>query len=179
MLNITVPKIELFDDLTSTFSSVGPFKLQLEHSLVSISKWESITHKAFLGKQEKTNAEMIEYIKCMNISQNINSDTYTYLTPINLNEIKNYINAPMSATKLPQQKTSSNRDTITSELIYYWMVSLNIPFECQKWHLSRLLALIQVCNIKNTPPKKRSSREILAQNKAINDARRAQLKTTG
>lgn len=180
MLQITIPAMEMFDETTNEFVRMKEQTLQLEHSLVSLSKWESKWCKAFLSKHAKTYEETIDYIKCMTIAQNVPNEVYSRLTRENIEEINRYIEAPMSATHFfDDNKGKVNGETITSELIYYWMIALNIPFECQKWHLNRLLALVRVCNIKNQPPKKMSKSAILSRNRALNEARRKQFNTTG
>lgn len=180
MLRITIPEVELWDEEKQEFIYIKEQTLSLEHSLVSLSKWESKWNKAFLGKTEKTPEETLDYIKCMTITQNVDPEIYNYLTPDNINQVNKYIEAPMTATTFSNEKISStSRETVTSELIYYWMIALNIPFECQKWHLNRLLTLIRVCNIKNAPPKKMSKRELMSRNSALNAARRQQLNTRG
>jgi hypothetical protein len=180
MLRITIPAVEQWDERKQEFVTTKEQTLQLEHSLVSLSKWESKWCKAFLTKQEKTFEETLDYIKCMTITQNVDPEVYNYLTNKNIEEINHYIDAPMTATYFSDDKTvKSSREQITAELIYYWMIALNIPFECQKWHLNRLLTLIKVCNIKNQPPKKRSRKEIMSRNAALNAARRKQLNTRG
>ena len=181
MLRITIPAVESWNEETNEFVITRPEQtLQLEHSLVSLSKWESKWCKPFLTNATKTSEETLDYVKCMTITQNVAPDTYNYLTQENFKEINEYIGAPMTATTFYEDKTNRpNRETITSELIYYWMIALNIPVDFQKWHLNRLLTLIKVCNIKNTPPKKRSKREIMSRNKALNEARRQQLNTRG
>lgn len=180
MLQITIPAVEQWDERKQEFVTTKEQTLQLEHSLVSLSKWESKWCKAFLTKQEKTFEETLDYIKCMTITQNVDPEVYNYLTNKNIEEINNYIDAPMTATYFSDDKTGKpNREQITAEIIYYWMIALNIPFECQKWHLNRLLTLIKVCNIKNQPPKKRSRKEIMSRNAALNAARRKQLNTKG
>lgn len=180
MLQITIPAVELWDERKQEFVTTKEKTLQLEHSLVSLSKWESKWCKAFLTKQEKTFEETLDYIKCMTITQNVDPEVYNYLTNENIEEINKYIEAPMTATYFSDDKTAKpSREQITAELIYYWMIALNIPFECQKWHLNRLLTLIRVCNIKNQPPKKRSRKEIMSRNAALNAARRKQLNTKG
>ena len=180
MLRITIPEVELWDEEKQEFVYIKEQTLSLEHSLVSLSKWESKWNKAFLGKTEKTPEETLDYIKCMTITQNVDPEIYNYLTPDNINQVNKYIEAPMTATTFSNEKVSSaSRETVTSELIYYWMIALNVPFECQKWHLNRLLTLIRVCNIKNTPPKKMSKRELMSRNSALNAARRQQLNTRG
>lgn len=180
MLQITIPAVEQWDERKQEFVTTKEQTLQLEHSLVSLSKWESKWCKAFLTKQEKTFEETLDYIKCMTITQNVNPEVYNYLTNKNIDEINKYIEAPMTATYFSDDKiVKTSREQITAELIYYWMIALNIPFECQKWHLNRLLTLIRVCNIKNQPPKKRSKKEIMSRNAALNAARRKQLNTRG
>lgn len=180
MLQIIIPSTELWDEVKSEFINTKEQVLQLEHSLVSVVKWEAKWCKVFLSKKEKTYEETIDYIKCMTITQNVNPDVYKCLTKENLEQINNYISAPMTATWFSDEKTrSSNREQVTSELIYYWMIAFNIPFECQKWHLNRLLTLIRVCNIKNKDPKKMSKRDIMSRNAALNAARRKQLNTRG
>lgn len=180
MLRITIPAVEQWDETKQEFISTKEQTLSLEHSLVSLSKWESKWCKAFLTKQEKTFEETLDYIKCMTLTQNVDPEVYKYLTNRNIDEVNRYIEAPMTATYFSEDKTvKSSREQITAELIYYWMIALNIPFECQKWHLNRLLTLIKVCSIKNTPPKKRSRKEIMSRNAALNAARRKQLNTKG
>ena len=180
MLRITIPAVEQWDELKQEFISTKEQTLSLEHSLVSLSKWESKWCKAFLTKQEKTFEETLDYIKFMTLTQNVDPEVYKYLTNGNIDEINRYIEAPMTATYFSEDKNGkTSREQITAELIYYWMISLNIPFECQKWHLNRLLTLIKVCNIKNTPPKKRNKKEIMSRNAALNAARRKQLNTKG
>lgn len=180
MLQITVPASELWDEKSNVFINTKKTVLVLEHSLVSISKWESKWHKAFLGKEEKTTEEVIDYIKCMTLTQNVDENIYKALTNENIESINDYINDPHTATVIYEENNGpKNRETITSELIYYWMVTLNIPFECQKWQLNRLLTLIRVCNIKNKPPKKMTERQIMSRNAALNAARKKRLNTRG
>ncbi|MDD2300920.1 MAG: hypothetical protein PHU69_14965 [Fermentimonas sp.] len=180
MLRITIPSIEQWDENKQEFVSTKEQTLSLEHSLVSLSKWESKWCKAFLTKDEKSSEETLDYIKFMTFTQNVDSEVYNYLTNGNIREINDYIEAPMTATYFSDEKTSkTSREQVTAELIYYWMIALNIPFECQKWHLNRLLTLIKVCNIKNQPPKKRNKKEIMSRNAALNATRRKQLNTKG
>lgn len=180
MLRITIPSRELWDERTQEFVKTKEQTLQLEHSLVSLSKWESKWNKAFLAKGDKTYEETIDYIKCMTLTQNVPPEVYNYLTKENIQQINNYIDAPMTATYITEEKSGKGKgEVVTSELIYYWMIALNIPFECQKWHLNRLITLVRVCNVKNSPPKKRSKREIASRNAALNAARKKQLNTKG
>lgn len=180
MLQITIPSTELWDERKEEFVYVKEKTLRLEHSLVSLSKWESKWNKPFLSSSDKTNEETIDYIRCMTITQNVDPEVYTRLKNDVIKQIYDYINAPMTATVISDTKRGgSSREVITSELIYYWMIALNIPFECQKWHLNRLLTLIRVCEIKNTPPKSMNRREIMNRNAALNAARRKQFNTKG
>ena len=180
MLQITIPANELYDEESGEFISINETTLTLEHSLVSLSKWESKWCKAFLSSKDKTSEETIDYIKCMTLTKNVPEKAYLFLTQNNIIQINDYIAAPMTATVFGDDKTrGGGRETVTSELIYYWMIALNIPFECQKWHLNRLLTLIRVCNIKNTPPKKQSKGDIMRRNAALNADRRKRLNTKG
>ena len=181
MLQITVPiSPEGWDEERQEFVDPQVKTLQLEHSLVSISKWESKWHKAFLSKKDKTEEEIFDYVKCMTLTQNVDPSVYEHLTVDNVNQIKAYIEDPMTATVINTNSSDkSNKETVTSELIYYWMIALNIPSEYQKWHINRLLKLIEVCNVKNSPPKKRSKSDIMRSNAALNAARRKQLGTRG
>jgi hypothetical protein len=180
MLYLTVPSRELFDEATSTFSYTKEENLQLEHSLVSLSKWESKWCKPFLAKEYKTDEETRDYIRCMTINTQPSTDVYRALTNTQIKEIAAYIDAPMTATTFSKaQLAGSNREIITSELIYYWLIAQQIPFECQKWHLNRLLTLIRVCSIKNSPPKKMGRQSIQMRNKELNEQRRKQINSRG
>lgn len=186
MLLITVPDnepCEYFDDEKEEFIYIPAKKeqtLRLEHSLISLSKWESKWNKPFYSKEEKSIEETIDYIRCMTLNRNIKLDVYSRLTDDNLKAISEYIYAPMTATTFPNENAKSfDREIITSELIYYWMIAQNIPFKCEKWHLNRLITLIRVCGIKNTPPKKMSRSEIMNRNASLNAARREKLNTKG
>lgn len=179
MLKITIPGKEMYDEVKQEFFETESHTIQLEHSLVSLSKWESKWHEPFLSKQNKTVEQTIDYIKCMTITQNVDPIIYNGLTSENIAAINKYIDDPMTATTFSQKDKKGSNEIVTSELIYYWMIALNVPMECQRWHLNRLLTLIRVCNIKNTPPKKMSKREINSRNAALNAARRSKLHTTG
>lgn len=181
MLQITIPAVEHWDESKEEFVYINKEQtLQLEHSLVSLSKWESKWCKSFFSDTKKTEEETRDYVKCMTLTQNVNPEVYNFLTEENINQINEYISAPMTATTFSSKRGGKGgRERITSELIYYWMVAFNIPFECQKWHLNRLITLIRVCEIKNQPAKKMSKREILSRNAALNSARKQQLNTAG
>lgn len=182
MLTITIPATEAFDDDKGEFVYTKEQTLQLEHSLLSISKWESKWCKPFLeAKRDKTSEEVIDYIKCMTLNKNVSDDVYHCLTQENISAINDYIGAPMTATYFSNtEKGKKNSEQITSELVYYWMIALNIPFDpCQKWHINRLLTLIRVCNVKNQPPKKMSKRATANQYAQLNAARRQKFNSKG
>ena len=181
MLEVFIPKIELFDDETEEFISFKEQTLQLEHSLVSISKWESKWCKPFLGMEEKTRVETIDYIRCMTITKGVNEDMYQHIPDNIIQRINDYINAPMTATTVTDINNGKkgSKEIVTSELIYYWMIAFQIPPEFEKWHLSRLMTLISVCNVKNQPPKKMSKREVMSRNAALNAKRKAKLNSKG
>lgn len=180
MLEITLPKRELWDEAKCKFIDVPEQTLRLEHSLVSLSKWESKWCKPFLSSQQKTMDEFVDYVKMMTITQNVDPIQYIYIDQQSLLKIKDYIDAPMTATTFSDTgKGKKSKEIVTAEIIYHWMIALQIPFECQKWHLNRLLTLIRVCSIKNEPPKKMSKRELANRNTALNEARRRKLNTKG
>lgn len=180
MLSITIPGNELYDEDKNEFIVVKECSISLEHSLVSLSKWESSWNKPFLSKETKTREEEIDYVRCMTLTQNVPLDVYTVIDSDIFSKIVKYIEAPMTATSFTNiENRTFNREIITSEIIYYWMVSFNIPWEAQKWHLNRLLTLINVCNIKNQPPKKMSRNAIVNRNAALNAARREKFNTNG
>lgn len=179
MLKITIPASEQYDSVNNLFCYTKEQTLVLEHSLVSISKWESKWRKPFLGKERKTFEETIDYIKCMTLTQNVDPLVYNGITQSVINEVFDYIDEPMTATTFSKEKASPNREVITAEIIYYWMIALQIPFECQKWHLNRLLTLIKVCSIKNSPNRKMSKRELMSRNRALNASRRKTLNSRG
>jgi len=179
VLWVELPERELFDDEKSEFTSLRAERFQIEHSLVSLSKWESKWCKPFLGKQAKTTEETLDYIRCMTISQNVNQAAYSHITSSVLSEIEAYIQAPMTATWFRDQGRGGSQEVVTAEIIYFWMISHSIPMECQKWHLNRLLTLIRVCSLKSQSPKKMGRREGAESRSALNAARKAQLNTKG
>ena len=180
MLYITVPGREFYNEATNEFITVKDQTLQLEHSLVSLSKWESKWCKPFLTKKEKSYEEIVDYIRCMTLTQNVNPLVYQCLTTDNIDQINKYIESPMTATRFrPTEDRASDRDPVTAEYIYYLMITFNIPFECQKWHLNRLQALIEVCNRKNGTKKPMSKSELAKRNTELNNLRRKQLGTRG
>lgn len=180
MLTITIPAVELYDESKGEFTLTKEVVLNLEHSLVSVSKWESKWKVSFLSQKSRTTEESVDYIKCMTITQNIPDAVYDRLTVENIRTINEYISDTMTATFIPQRPgQQTSREKVTSELIYYWMVAYNIPFECQKWHINRLLTLIRICDVKNNPPKKTSPKELASRNRSLNKERRAAMNSKG
>jgi len=183
MLILDIPAIEAFDENTNEFISISPTSLHMEHSLVSVSKWEEKWHKPFLSplkEHEKTDEEMMDYIRCMTITKNVDENLFKYMPPEYLMKINEYIQDRRTATWFNKQETTNkNREITTSELIYYWMIKLNIPVEFQKWHLNRLMTLIEIFSIKDAPPKKVSKSELARQRSALNAARLAKYHTKG
>lgn len=181
MLKIHVPKIEAWDEASEEFITINEFDLQLEHSLLSLSKWEALYCKPFLDRKQLSNKELKDYIKCMTITQNVDPRFYDVISADIYQKITDYIGAPMTATTFSNDKNGKGGKggIVTSELIYFWMISFNIPFECEKWHLNRLMTLIRVCEAKNSPSKKMSKQDILNSNRSLNAARRARMKSRG
>lgn len=184
MLELHIDQQRLWDEEHEVFIPIKEQTLRLEHSLLSLSKWESKWHVPFLSKNEKTREQLLDYVRCMTVTQNVDENTYYALSKKNFDEINDYIGNPMSATTFQvageghgQQKP--NRETMTSELIYYYMSAYSIPYECEKWHLNRLLNLIRIASIKNSSPKYRSKKDVMSQNARLNAARRARLGTKG
>lgn len=188
MFKVTIPArpgIEMFDEATDSFITLPERKeqiLELEHSLVAISKWESKWNIAFVSKnRELTQEQSLDYIRCMTLNEDVPVDVYEEISKETFDEIMNYVNAPMTASVIPKMSNKqTNREVVTAELIYYWMTALNIPFDpCQNWHLNRLITFIEVCSVKSAPPKKMGKRTLARQYADTNAARRKQLGTRG
>lgn len=179
MLKITVQLSDYFDEDKQEFVT-DVFVLELEHSLVALSKWESKYEKPFYSKAEKSTEEVMNYIEAMIISPDYPPDILEKISQTNIEEITTYIYAKMTATWFNEPQTSqTSRKQITSELIYYWMASYQIPWEVERWHLNRLFTLIKVFDAENTKQKPRSRREVAEERQALNEQRRAQMGTTG
>lgn len=180
MLQIQVPAREFFDEATSSFVEVGGGVLELEHCLVSLSKWESKFQKPFLSKDAKSPEEILGYVEAMCVQPLEDPAFLQGLTPEHVDEIETYIQSPHSATTFGEMPEKGGpKETVTSELIYYWMVAYNIPWEAERWHLNRLFALIRIANVKNSPPKKMNKAEMARQRAEMNRKRREQLGTSG
>lgn len=184
MLQLQIPPSELFDEESSKFTTVPGINLDLEHSLLSLSKWESKFQKPFLDGKQKTPEELMGYVECMVVGGCDSSDWIPQLTQEDFTRIKTYIESPESATtfgEMPERR--GPKEIVTAELIYYWLVAFNIPWEAEKWHLNRLFALIRVCNIKNQQANgkapKMSPAAAREQRARINRERREKHGTTG
>lgn len=188
MLEITIPEqhYELYDEEKEEFLPPVDIKkttLQLEHSLISLKKWEQRWHVPFLGKEEKTYEELSDYVRCMTLTHGIDPQVYKHIPKSEMEKIIEYIKDPMTATWFRDNgligAQNSSREMVTAEIIYYWMIALSIPVEFQKWHLNQLLTLIKVVNIKNSKPQKRDKISAAKERDAINKARRAKYKSKG
>lgn len=177
MLNIIIPETEIFNEESSEFIQIKSTRIVMEHSLVSLSKWESFYKKPFLVRDEKTIEESLYYYQCMTITQNVDIKLFEYLSEENVKKINSYIDNSMTATTFTD-RGGTCRDIITAEVIYGWMVALRIPFECQKWHINRLMTLIRVCNIQNSDETVPMNEQLIS-NKELNEKRKKALNTTG
>jgi hypothetical protein len=180
MLTIIVPGQELFNEQTQEFSTTDDVVLELEHSLVSMSKWESKFQKPFLSTDDKSQEQVLGYIEAMILNRSYPKDVLTRFTQSNWDEVNAYMESSQSATTFGNMPEHKGRgETVTSELIYYWLVAFNIPFECELWHLNRLFSLIRICNLKNGKQRKMSKSEIVERNRALNAQRKLQHGTSG
>lgn len=180
MLKLNIQPVEFYDENLNEFVTIPGLKLVLEHSLYTISKWESRWMKPFIATKDKTNSEMLDYILCMDVTDNLTMETIHSIQQTDLTRILTYIDSSMTATTFNDTDSGSkSREIITSELIYYWMIALQIPLECEHWHLNRLMTLIKICNIKNSPPKKQNKQAMLNNQRELNKQRRAQNNSTG
>lgn len=180
MLRLIIKGDEYFNEETLEFSTQGDVEIDLEHSLVSLSKWESKHKKPFLSNEDKTPEEIFSYVESMILSENFPGGILRTMSSENINQINEYIDSKESATTFGEMPAVRGRgETITSELIYYWMVAFRIPFICETWHLNRLFSLIRICNLKNNPPKNTNKHELAARNRELNERRKRELGTKG
>lgn len=179
MLKLTIPKSEDFNERTSEFEIHPEVVVELEHSLVSLSKWESKWEKPFLGEDEKSDEQTLDYIKFMCLDENLPEEVFSRFTTPMFEKVRDYIQASMTATWFKEDKGRPSREVITSEIIYYWMIQNNVPVEFQYWHLNRLITLLKVCSHKNKPPEKMNPRDAAAKQRALNEARKAKYNTSG
>lgn len=182
MITIDIPESEFYNEELNEFIEVKAITLELEHSLISVSKWESKWKKPYISETEKTTEEVIDYIRCMTINKNVDPKVYKAIPPTELKKIVDYINDPMTATTFYDfgKKPARSSEYVTSELIYYWMTAYNIPFTCEKWNFNRLMTLIRVAGEKNNPEQEKMSPDaIRAQNRMLNEKRRAAMKSKG
>lgn len=178
-LTIQVDGMELFNQATNQFIETKPQTLVLEHSLVSISKWESKWHKMYLETPKKTSEELLDYVRCMTINKNVPEYTYHALSQKNIDDIVRYMEDPMTASSVYDPRTGGHHERVSSELIYYWMISFNIPVEFEKWHINRLLMLIKICSKKNSKPSKKEKAAMDRRRAEINQQRLAKMKQRG
>lgn len=180
MKKITIPSGEMFNSATNEFITVKGQTITLEHSLVSLSKWEAKYHKPWLTKFPENYQEFIDYVRFMTLTQNVDPMIYNFLTKAQIEEILKYIQEPMTATTISSHGGGRGHQVVTAEVIYYWMISFGIPVEvCQKWHLNRLMMLIRVCGEMNGPKKKIGPQDLAMRNNSLNAARKAALHTRG
>lgn len=179
MFELIIDQRDLYDEESEKFTSIPRQKLQLEHSLLSISKWEERHYKPFLKNEQRSSEEILDYIRCMTINRGIDPMVYYTLTQEQMSEISKYINEEMTATWFPDEQSKKSREVITNEVIYYWMITLQIPLEFEKRHLNKLLTLIRVITAKNAPQKKMSKNEIRSRNKLLNEQRKKLYNTMG
>lgn len=188
MIEIVIPEqhYEFFDEVKEEFLppvDIKETKIQIEHSLISLKKWEQKWHKPFLGKTEKTLEEIKDYIRCMTLTHGVDPGIYNWIPNNVIEEVLEYIKNPMTATTFKEDRLvgaqKNSREIITAEIIYYWMIALSIPVEFQKWHLNQLLTLIKVVNIKNAGPKKMDKKMAAQERAALNKLRREQYNSKG
>ncbi len=179
-LTVTIPGKELFDQQSKTFITIPATTVTLEHSLLSISKWESKWKRSYFIKEPMTIDQSIDYIACMCLTKNIDPKIFRFMDKKTAQEISNYIADPMTATTIKHRDKKPSREIITSELVYYWMVNFGIPFDpCQKWHFNRLMTLIEIATIKEAGDQKMPRKEMLKQRALLNSQRKAKYNTHG
>lgn len=183
MLRLLIEGRELFNDKTQEFITSEPIVLELEHSLISLSKWESKHHRPFLGAGEKTAEEIKSYIDCMIISDEQPENYHDQMTQKEYDAVNDYIGSPQSGTtfhNLAKTAGGNRGETISAELIYYWLTAFQIPFQpAENWHLNRLFNLLRIASLKNTKQKPMPKAEQAAMNRSLNERRLAELKTKG
>jgi len=173
MIEIKLLPQEFWDPVKEEFINTPDMTIRMEYSLVSVSRWERKWKKPYLSVESKTDDEFFDFLRCMTITpKDVPMFVYRSLPQSTINEIIKYMNDPMTATTFPKDNKTGGREIVTAEIIYYQMFSLNIPLECEKWHLNRLMTQIRVCAVKNAPKKKMSRRETMSQNAALNAQRR-------
>ena len=174
MFTLHIPIEERFNEETNEFTS-ETLAVELEHSLASISKWESKWELSFLSTEDKTPEQLVGYLHDMCRTPNVPEDIFFRMTPQNNEDLNKYLQSKMTATWFSDEpQNPTKRDIITAEIIYNWMIVFNIPFEFEHRHLNQLLTLIRVCHKKSESPKKQSRSEQLARHRALNEERRRQ-----
>lgn len=184
MFVLNIKEKVLWNEKDQEFVTISPYTIKIEHSLLSIRKWESKWHKPFMTQTQKTQAEQKDYVRCMTIGYELPEEVYATLDAQEMNEVFTYMNEPMTATWFSendqkQAKSKMGSETVTYEIVYYWMSKLNIPYDCEKWHINSLMTLIKVSMLKEQPSKKMSKRDVMSQNRALNEQRKAKMKSKG
>lgn len=178
-LKLDIPQTELFDESTNKVYMCKPCSITLEHSLVSIHKWEQKYHRSFFSKGPKTRDELLDYIRFMTLTSNVDPLVYYSLKSYHFKDIDEYMNNPMTASTIVDTNQGKSRDVVTAELVYWWMIEFQIPYECRKWHIKTLMSLIRVCNAKSQKPKKMPKKAVMNQYSALNELRRQQMNSRG
>ena len=178
MLKLTIPTCELYDEEKSMFINIPERTLSFEHSLASISQWESKWHIPFLDSKDKTIEQRNYYYWCMCLDV-VELEDIRHIPYEQMKQIDEYIEDPMTATWINDRNKRRSNRIITAELVYCWMFNLNIPLECEKWNFNKLCTLIKVCNLENSPPQKMGKQEVLNTYRNLNAARKAKLNTKG
>lgn len=181
MLELVVKEDELYLPHLNKFIEVPECTITLEHSLISLARWESKWHIPYLSNKERTQEQELDYIRCMSVNKLKNDLVIKILSPMDIKTIEDYIDNPMTATTFSKniKNQRSKKEIITAEIIYSRMFAHGIPLECQKWHLNRLLTLLRVCDLRNTPPQKMGRKETAQWNAQQNALRRAKLNSRG
>jgi len=183
MLTITIPDKKYFNENTNEFFVLKGRTITMQHSLYSIRKWESKWHTYYLDNKNLTTEQIIDYFRMMTITRDVDPRIYMNLSAENIQEISKYIHDPMTATTFKdlksRQRSRGRREITTSEIVYYWMIINDIPFECEKWHLNQLMTLIRVCSDAKVPEQKMTEKEIFEYNKSLNERNRAKFHSKG
>lgn len=179
MLEITVPENEIYNSTTNTFVTVPSCVITLEHSLISVAKWESKWRIPYLSAKKRTGRQELDYIRCMAVGPVKDKHVFEVLSAENISQIREYIDEPMTATTFTKSERPASKDVVTSEVLYCRMFANNIPMECQKWHLNRLLTLIRVCDASAGPRQKMTKRQTATRYAEQNALRRAKYNTRG
>lgn len=177
MLELHISETELWDPVSEKFLLVKEQSLPLEHSLLSISKWEEKWHKPMplINNERLSGDEFLDYVRCMTISRNPDPLVYRCITAREVEAIMAYINDPHTATWFGNEKSGGNdKRPLTTELIYHLMFAFGVSKECEKWHLNRLMTQLRVEYEESKPSKKKTPAEIAERHRMLNAKRRAE-----